>query len=152
MFERLVRKWQVVTHTLLFRISTPQCGEHTKISGRIKVYSRHKLVVGRRTRISHGTMLNARGRITIGDYCHLSPHVIINSSGLDIQKDFKKRTHVNRPVVLEDGVWVASGAIINAGVTLGEGCVIGAGAVVTRDIPPYTVAVGCPAKVIRSIV
>ena len=52
-------------------------------------------------------------------------------------------------VIIKDGAHIGIGAIIMPGVTIGEGAVIGAGAVVTKDIPPYTLAVGIPAKVIK---
>lgn len=54
-----------------------------------------------------------------------------------------------RPIRIEDEVWIGGGAIILPGVTVGRGSVVGAGAVVTRDIPPFSVAVGSPARVIR---
>ena len=54
------------------------------------------------------------------------------------------------PIVIEDGAHIGIGSIIMPGVTIGKGAVIGAGSVVTKDIPPYCVAVGVPAKVIRS--
>ena len=54
------------------------------------------------------------------------------------------------PIVIEDGAHIGIGRIIMPGVTIGKGVVIGAGSVVTKDIPPYCVAVGVPAKVIRS--
>lgn len=54
------------------------------------------------------------------------------------------------PVVIKDGAHIGIGSIIMPGVTIGEGAVIGAGSVVTRDIPPYCVAVGTPAKVIKT--
>ena len=54
------------------------------------------------------------------------------------------------PINIKDGVHVGIGSIIMPGVTIGEGAVIGAGSVVTRDIPPYCVAVGVPAKVIKT--
>jgi acetyltransferase-like isoleucine patch superfamily enzyme len=53
-------------------------------------------------------------------------------------------------VIIKDGAHIGIGAIIMPGVTIGEGAVIGAGAVVTTDIPPYSVAIGVPAKVIRT--
>lgn len=56
------------------------------------------------------------------------------------------------PIVIKDGAHIGIGSIIMPGVTIGEGAVIGAGSVVTRDIPPYCVAVGAPAKVIKSFV
>lgn len=57
----------------------------------------------------------------------------------------------SRPIVIEDEVWIGGGAILLPGVTIGKGSVIGAGAVVTKDIPPYSVAVGNPARVIKQI-
>lgn len=54
------------------------------------------------------------------------------------------------PINIKDGVHVGIGSIIMPGVTIGEGAVIGAGSVVTRDVPPYCVAVGAPAKVIKT--
>lgn len=54
------------------------------------------------------------------------------------------------PINIKDGVHIGIGSIIMPGVTIGEGAVIGAGSVVTRDIPPYCVAVGAPAKVIKT--
>lgn len=54
------------------------------------------------------------------------------------------------PVVIQDGAHIGIGSIIMPGVTIGEGAVIGAGSVVTKDIPPYCVAVGVPAKVIKT--
>lgn len=54
------------------------------------------------------------------------------------------------PIVIKDGAHIGIGAIIMPGVTIGEGAIIGAGSVVTRDIPAFSVAVGAPAKVIKS--
>lgn len=56
-----------------------------------------------------------------------------------------------KPICVEDEVWIGGGAIILPGVTIGKGSVIGAGAVVTRSIPPYSVAVGSPARVIKTL-
>ena len=57
----------------------------------------------------------------------------------------------SKPVRIGDEVWIGGGAILLPGVTIGKGSVVGAGAVVTKDIPPYTVAVGNPARVIRAL-
>jgi acetyltransferase-like isoleucine patch superfamily enzyme len=57
---------------------------------------------------------------------------------------------ITKKVIIKDGAHVGIGAIIMPGVTIGEGAVIGAGSLVTKDIPPYTVAVGVPAKVIKT--
>ncbi len=55
------------------------------------------------------------------------------------------------PITIQDNVWIGGKVCILPGVTIGEGAVIGAGSVVTKDIPPYSLAVGNPAKVIRKI-
>jgi len=52
-------------------------------------------------------------------------------------------------IIIEDDVWLGVGSTVLDGVTIGKGSVIGAGAVVTKDIPPYSIAVGVPAKVIK---
>ncbi len=56
-----------------------------------------------------------------------------------------------KPVTIGPNCWIASNVVITGGVTIGEGCVIGAGSVVTRDIPPNSLAVGNPCKVVREI-
>ena len=53
-------------------------------------------------------------------------------------------------VIIEDDVWIGTGAIINKGVRIGKGSVIGSGSVVTQNIPPYSIAVGVPCRVIKS--
>jgi maltose O-acetyltransferase len=55
------------------------------------------------------------------------------------------------PIVIEDDAWIGAGAIIMPGITVGEGAVVGAGAVVTKDVPPYTVVAGVPARPIKRI-
>lgn len=56
-----------------------------------------------------------------------------------------------RPITIEKNCWISSNVVVCGGVTIGEGCVIGAGSVVTRDLPPYSLAAGNPCRVIRPI-
>ena len=56
-----------------------------------------------------------------------------------------------RPIRIGDDVWIGGGAIILAGVTIGDGSVIGAGSVVVHDVPPATVVVGNPARIVRTL-
>jgi acetyltransferase-like isoleucine patch superfamily enzyme len=91
------------------------------------------VVVGDGVRIAPHAMLIA------ADHVFDDPHTPIRQQGLRPQ-----------PIVIEDDVWIAGRVTITAGVRVGRGSVLGAGAVVTTDIPPYSVAVGVPARVIRS--
>lgn len=60
-----------------------------------------------------------------------------------------ERHYSTAPVTIGDNCWIGEGSIIMPGVTIGEGCVIGAHSVVNKDIPPYTIAVGSPAHVVK---
>jgi acetyltransferase-like isoleucine patch superfamily enzyme len=68
------------------------------------------------------------------------------------QSEIPMRTQgfVGAPVVVEDDVWIGRGVAILKGVRIGRGAVIGANAVVNRDIPPYSIAVGVPARVVKT--
>jgi acetyltransferase-like isoleucine patch superfamily enzyme len=55
-------------------------------------------------------------------------------------------------IVVEDDAWIGAGAVILPGVRIGQGAIVGAGAVVTRDVPPFTIVAGAPARVIRTLV
>lgn len=90
--------------------------------------------------------------VTIGDRVMLAPHVSILTANHPLRPEERLKGVANeKPVVIEDDVWIGLGAIVCPGVRIGKGSVIGAGSVVTKDIPPRSVAVGNPAKVIKSV-
>lgn len=93
--------------------------------------------------------------ITIGENVWVTRGVMIlchqrNLIEYEINKPVMDCPLVYKPVEIKDGAHIGIGAIIMPGVTIGKGAIIGAGSVVTRDIPDYCVAVGAPAKVIKS--
>lgn len=126
-------------------------GEGSAILGNITLYHPENISFGKYSTLNEGVLLNARSAIKIGNYVHISPYVIINAGGLDYRLTMNKRAHISKPVLIGDGVWICSGAIINPGVTIGRNSVVGAGAVVTKSIPENCVAVGVPAKVTKKI-
>ncbi len=94
------------------------------------------------------------GPVKIGKNVMMGPEVIIYTSGhrhdrTDIPM-IEQGNDETKPVTIGDDVWIGRRVIILPGVTIGDGCVIGAGAVVTKDIPPYSVACGVPARVVKS--
>ncbi len=127
------------------------CGTDLKIYGRITAYPAEHVHVGSHVSINDLVILNARDHITIGDHVSISPGVIINTGGLDYTKPRGERGHTKAPVMIRDGVWLCSGAIINPGVTIGEDAVVAAGAVVTKDVEARTVVAGVPARVIKEL-
>ncbi len=89
-------------------------------------------------------------RVEIGDDCQLGPNVQIYTATHPLQPAARKAgKEFAASVKIGNNVWIGGSAIILPGVTIGDNAVIGAGAVVTKDIPPLTVAVGNPARVQR---
>lgn len=92
------------------------------------------------------------GEIKIGRWCIIGPNVVMRTAGhkFDNPNEFiRKQGHVMLDIILGDDVWVGANAVILGGVRVGKGAVIGAGAVVTKDVPPFGIAVGVPARVIK---
>lgn len=91
--------------------------------------------------------------VTIGDYVWIAPDVSIHTDLHSTDPDERREKSIlfAKPVIIESDCWIGAGAQLMPGVTIGRGCTIGAGAVVTKDIPEYSLAAGVPAKVIRSL-
>ncbi len=81
-----------------------------------------------------------------------TPGVTLTTTGHPIHPDSREDLRrFSKPIVIEDKVWIGSNAVVLPGVRIGFGAVIGAGSVVSRDIPPMTVAVGTPCRVVRPV-
>ena len=90
--------------------------------------------------------------ITFGDNCLLGPNVSIYTAGHPVHPHSRNsRYEYGIAVTVGNDVWLGGCTVICPGVTIGDGCVIGAGSVVTKDIPPYSIAAGKPCRVIRTI-
>lgn len=93
-----------------------------------------------------------QGKLVIGDRVSIAPSVIlILSSHSNFSSISKSVSQKESHVIIGNDVWIGAGSIIMNGVTIGEGAIVGAGSVVTRDVPPYTVVAGNPARMIREI-
>lgn len=106
------------------------------------------ITIGERSGINMYCSIGAHSSVTIGDDVRISRGTIIETAGLDfsIPPPYK---HISKPIVIEDGVWIASNVIILGGVTIGKGSIIGAGTVVTKNVPPQTILVGSPNRVLK---
>jgi maltose O-acetyltransferase len=100
--------------------------------------------IGRRTVINHQCHLDGRGWLSIGDDVDISSGVWILTDAHDMNDPLFRETLA--PVKIGNHVWIGSRATILPGVTVGEGAVVAAGAVVNRDVEPYTVVGGVPAR------
>ncbi|CAN7472414.1 acyltransferase [Terrabacter sp. LjRoot27] len=122
-------------------------------------YSYENIHVGHHVNLgTRPTLLATRAQIRIGNHVLFGPGVTIRGGNhrIDVQgvyldqvDESMKRPDDDLGVVIEDDVWVGGNATILHGVTVGRGSVIGASAVVVRNVPPYSVVVGSPARVVR---
>ena len=146
----------------LGRILSGKRGVYCKIGKGNKfcpdVYLHEKTSIGNYNYIGDNVMtLNAR----IGNYCSIASGVKIGQMNHDLTC-VSTSTHIfgpkhgitgengyTTPAVIENDVWLGANVVVKQGVTIGTGAVVGAGAVVTKDIPPYAIAGGVPARIIR---
>ncbi|KAL7945652.1 hypothetical protein V8C42DRAFT_345246 [Trichoderma barbatum] len=114
----------------------------------------YNISIGNDVVIGRNCTINDVCEVKIGDNCVLGPNVSIFTASLPI--DPKKRQggqgpQFGRPIVIEQDCWIGGGAIILPGRTIGKGSTVGAGSIVTKDVPPFTIVAGNPARVLRGI-
>lgn len=106
--------------------------------------------LGRRVFINSGCRFQDQGGITIGDDCLIGHNAVIATLQHDIHPS-RRGDLIPAPVVLGRNVWLGANVTVLPGVTIGDDAVIGAGSVVTKDVPAASIAVGSPARVVRSV-
>jgi acetyltransferase-like isoleucine patch superfamily enzyme len=110
--------------------------------------------IGKNSLIGEYCVIRGQGGVEIGDRVYTSPFtqiIAVNHVFDDRTRPFTEQGITAQGIVIEDDVWLGAGAIITDGVRVGQGAVVAAGAVVTKDVAPYTVVGGVPAKVIKEI-
>ncbi|MDE3143011.1 MAG: acyltransferase [Bacteroidota bacterium] len=108
------------------------------------------VIIGHHTLIGMGNTII--GPITIGNNVIFAQNIVasaLNHEYRDINVPIHEQKVLKAAIVIEDDCWIAANAVITSGVTIGKHSVVAAGAVVTKNIPPYSVVVGNPAKVIK---
>lgn len=127
-------------------------GEGAHVNSPLFVDYGENIHIGARTFINYNLTALDVATITIGEDCQIGPNVQLLTPTHPIDPQPRRgKLEAAQPISLGDNVWLGGGVIVCPGVSIGENSVIGAGAVVTKDIPANVVAVGNPARVIRSI-
>lgn len=110
--------------------------------------------IGHDSLIGEYSVIRGQGGVSIGNRVYTSPYtqiIAVNHVFDDPNQPFVDQGITAEGIVIEDDVWLGSGSIITDGVHIGKGAVIAAGAVVTEDVPAYTVVGGVPARMIKTI-
>ena len=112
-----------------------------------------RIELGDRVGFNYGCFVNGYGGLTIGDDCIFGPYVMIHTANHELGDPHRPLAEQgwrdDGPLEIGSNAWIGMGTCILPGVTIGEGCIVGAGSVVAADLPPFTVAVGNPARVVR---
>lgn len=128
-------------------------GENSYIHHKITMYYVDRISIGSNVYIGPNAEINGLGGVTIDDGVIIGPNLVIHSANhrfvnsksipYDEYFDFKK-------VIIEENVWIGGNVIISPGSHIGEGVIVGAGCVVSGKIPPFSIIVGNPCKVIKT--
>lgn len=127
-------------------------GNHITFYPGIRLSPGRNLILGNKVDLAWGVLITTRGGVEIGDRTLIGYNTQIFSANHAVPGKRRKvfnAGHMFGPVVIGPDVWIGAGCIILPGVTIGEGAVIAAGAVVTKDVAPFTVVGGIPAKLIK---
>jgi acetyltransferase-like isoleucine patch superfamily enzyme len=133
---RSILRWKIAPKVTILM------GQHVQLSS----VRNQKVSIGSHTIINWDCMLYTTGGIIIGENVSISAGVWLVTGSHDMNHPSFIDTY--KPIVIEDYAWIGMRATILGGVTIGKGAVVMAGAVVTRDVPPYTVVGGVPARVV----
>jgi maltose O-acetyltransferase len=108
--------------------------------------------IGARTFANWGLIALDVGKITIGDDVQIGPNVQLLTATHPIEPEPRRaKWEGSKPITIGNNVWLGGGVIVCPGVTIGDNTVVGAGTIVVRDLPPNVVAVGNPARVLRTL-
>ncbi|HEX4769544.1 MAG TPA: DapH/DapD/GlmU-related protein [Bryobacteraceae bacterium] len=129
------------------RLAGMKIGRKVGLLRGTRVMRPDQIQIGNNCIIGFDCFLGGEAGITIGNNVNISSFCVL--LGGDHNLDQATFHNQLKPIVIEDYAWIATRATIAGGVRIGKGAVVGTGAVVTRDVPPFAVVVGVPAKKIR---
>lgn len=156
LYEHQSAERQAILEELLGEI-----GEGTFLQGPITFHYGCHTKIGRGTFINFNITVQDDAPVTIGDHCDFGPNVTIVTPQHPLLPEERRLMlapngepwHLcyAEPVTIGNDCWLGANVTVCPGVTIGDGCVIGAGSVVTKDIPPHSIAAGVPCRVLRRL-
>lgn len=128
-------------------------GHHVNFEPGVTIQGQGQVQIGDWSTIGSNTTIGCSDRVTIGVAALIASGVSIRDTNHrfdDTEQYMSSQGITSSPITIEDDVWIGANAVITEGVTIGRGAIIGANAVVTRDVEPWSIMGGVPARLIRS--
>jgi galactoside O-acetyltransferase len=129
-------------------------GKNITIFPGVKFVGAETLTIGTGVSINFNVLIDScQGSITIGDNVLIGPNCVLRAADhifSNPNKPIKTQGHRGGNIIIEDDCWLGANVVILKNVTIGRGSIVGAGAVVNRDIPPLSIALGVPAQIVGS--
>lgn len=132
---------------MLLRVFGARIGRNARISPSVRIWAPWNLAVGEEASLAHSVDCYCVDRLIIGSHATVSQYAFLCTASHDVGDPHMRLT--TAPIRIGDQAWVCAGAYIAPGVTIGAGAVAGARAVVTRDVAPWTIVAGNPARYLR---
>ncbi|MBQ8796833.1 MAG: CatB-related O-acetyltransferase [Oscillospiraceae bacterium] len=164
MLQKIIKRSSILSHAKLiwFRKKWRKLNRHNLTTAK-NCFNARRVTVGQGTygELDVRHFGNPEEQVKIGNYCSIAPECVFLTGGghrYDSLSTYPFRVKLelcenesttNGPIVLEDDVWLGFRCTVMSGVTIGRGAVVAAGAVVTKDVPPYAIVGGVPAKLIK---
>jgi acetyltransferase-like isoleucine patch superfamily enzyme len=135
-------------HAILRHLVGFEFGDRCAFERGVHITARGGVRLGKHCNINDGVLLDGGGGLEIGSFVNISPEALLLTTEHDPDSPtFEGR---DRAVKVGDRAWISTRAVILPGAVIGEGAVVGAGAVARGEIPPWSIAVGNPARVVKS--
>jgi len=138
---------------IIFSVVIADMGRGVRIGSNFHISNPSKIFIGDKVFIGYNCGIGGKGKIIIGKNVCIGSNVNIISSNhnyADFSRHILDQGHTSKEVIIGDNVWIGSNSVILPGIHVGKFSVVGAGSVVTKNVPPYTVVAGNPAKKIKS--
>jgi galactoside O-acetyltransferase len=155
LFKSVKGVFRIEDGVTIYGFENIELGKNISISKNSYLYANDDgyLKIGDNFTMNTNSQLGASsGKIEIGENCAIAPNCVLRASNHNFERvntPFLQQGHTYGEIVIEDDVWIASNSVITANTKIGKSSIVGAGSVVTKDVEPFSIVGGVPAKLIR---
>jgi len=155
LFKKVNGRFNIDTGVTILGFENIQLGKNITFMKNSYIYAHDngELIVGDNFTLNTNSQLGASfGKIVIGKNCAIASNCVLRASNHNFDNPnipFREQGHSYGEIIIEDDIWIASNCVITPNTKIGKGSIIGAGSVVTKDVKPYSIMGGVPAKIIR---